>query len=224
MIAIIGVAFLLAIIFGPMAWTRWTMRRHAIHRDDYPGTGGEFARHILDLSELQTVPVEITDQGDHYDPSTKTVRLSRDNFEGKSVTAVAVAAHEVGHALQDRDQYQPLIVRTQSAKIAHWCQLIARGLLIAAPLVMAASPRLALLQLGAAIVIMAGRVVVSLVTLPVEFDASFKRALPILVAGNYMNDKDLIAANSVLRAAAFTYVAGALASIINVIRWFRMGR
>jgi Zn-dependent membrane protease YugP len=95
---------------------------------------------------------------------------------------------------------------------------------LASPATLFASPRLALLQIGAGLTIMVGRVVLHLVTLPVEFDASFQRALPILDRGNYLEKKDLEAANSILRACAWTYVAGALFSMIDVIRWLRFGR
>ena len=224
MLVIIGLVLLAAILFGPSAWTRWTMRRHSQDRPDFPGTGGEFARHILDEAGLEHVPVEVTERGDHYDPMSKTVRLSGQNLNGRSLTAVAVAAHEVGHALQDRDQYGPLKWRTRLATIAMWGQRFAQIIMIASPATLVASPKIALLQLGAGLAIMIGQVIVNLVTLPVEFDASFKRALPILEQGRYLARDDLNRARSVLRAAALTYVAGALFSIINVLRWFRFGR
>lgn len=224
MLAIIGGILLLIICFGPMAWARMTMSRHAKEREDFPGTGGEFARHILDLAELQSVGVEATTIGDHYCPKDKVVRLSKDNLEGRSLTAVAVAAHEVGHALQDRDGYRLLRIRTQMAKVGFWGERIAHVLLVASPATLFASPKLALLQIGAGLALMAGRVVLHLITLPVEFDASFKRALPILDRGNYLENGDLAGAASILRACAWTYVAGALFSVIDVVRWIRFGR
>ena len=105
-----------------------------------------------------------------------------------------------------------------------WGQRFAQIIMIASPATLVASPKIALLQLGAGLAIMIGQVIVNLVTLPVEFDASFKRALPILEQGRYLARDDLNRARSVLRAAALTYVAGALFSIINVLRWFRFGR
>lgn len=224
MLAIVGGILLLIICFGPMTWARMIMSRHAKERQDFPGTGGEFARHILDLAELQSVGVEATEIGDHYCPQDKVVRLSKDNLEGRSLTAVAVAAHEVGHALQDREGYRPLRIRTRIAKVAFWGERIAHVLLVASPATLFASPKLALIQIGAGLTLMAGRVVLHLVTLPVEFDASFKRALPILDKGNYLQKNDLEGAASILRACAWTYVAGALFSVIDVIRWIRFGR
>ena len=224
MLAIFGGVLLLIVCFGPMIWARMTMSRHAKERQDFPGTGGEFARHILDLANLQTVGVEVTTLGDHYSPQEKVVRLSKDNLEGRSLTAVAVAAHEVGHALQDRDGYRPLRVRTRMAKVGFWGERIAHVLLVASPATLFASPKLALFQIGAGLALMVGRVGLHLVTLPVEFDASFNRALPILDRGNYLRKDDLAGATSILRACAWTYVAGALFSVIDVVRWIRFGR
>lgn len=224
MLVVIAGLLLLILCFGPMAWARMVMRRHAKDRQDFPGTGGEFARHILDLANLQTVAVETTAQGDHYSPAEKIVRLSKENFDGRSLTAVAVAAHEVGHALQDRDGYRPLVIRTRLAKVAFWGERAAHILMLASPATLFASPRLALLQIGAGLTLMIGRVVLHLVTLPVEFDASFKRALPILDVGNYLKKDDLAGATSILRACAWTYVASALFSVIDIIRWLRFGR
>ena len=101
---------------------------------------------------------------------------------------------------------------------------IAHVLLVASPATLFASPKLALLQIGAGLTLMVGRVVLHLVTLPVEFDASFNRALPILDKGNYLRKGDLAGATSILRACAWTYVAGALFSVIDIIRWVRFGR
>ncbi len=224
MLAVIGGILLLIICFGPMAWAQMIMRRHAKDRQDFPGTGGEFARHILDLADLQNVAVETTASGDHYSPVEKIVRLSKENFDGRSLTAVAVAAHEVGHALQDRDGYKPLTIRTRFAKVAFWGERLAHVLLVASPATLFASPKLALVQIGSGLVLMVGRVLLHLITLPVEFDASFKRALSILDEGEYLEKKDLAGATSILRACAWTYVAGALFSIIDVVRWLRFGR
>ncbi|MEM7045321.1 MAG: zinc metallopeptidase, partial [Pseudomonadota bacterium] len=105
-----------------------------------------------------------------------------------------------------------------------WGERIAHVLLVASPATLFASPKLALIQIGAGLTLMAGRVALHLITLPVEFDASFNRALPILDKGNYLKKDDLAGATSILRACAWTYVAGALFSVIDVIRWMRFGR
>ncbi|MGI9433746.1 MAG: zinc metallopeptidase [Geminicoccaceae bacterium] len=224
MLLIIGGGLLLLICFGPMAWANLVLKRHASERSDFPGTGGELARHLLDLAGLQHVGLETTATGDHYSPKEKVVRLTKDRHDGRSLTAVAVAAHEVSHALQDRDGYRPLKWRTHLAVIGSWGERIAHVLLIASPASLLASPRLAMLQIAFGITLMLGRVVLHLMTLPVEFDASFKRALPILEGGNYLKKEDLAGAKAILRACAWTYVAGALFSVIDIVRWIRFGR
>lgn len=89
------------VIFGPQLWTRRVFAQHSVPRPDFPGTGAELARHLLDRLDMKHIKVEMTEMGDHYDPETKTVCLMPDKFTGKSLTAVTVAAHEVGHAIQD---------------------------------------------------------------------------------------------------------------------------
>ncbi|MDP4593361.1 MAG: zinc metallopeptidase, partial [Beijerinckiaceae bacterium] len=96
LIILAALAFL-ALIFGPQVWVQRTMREHAGERPDLPGTGAELARHLLDEAGLESVRVEMTEEGDHYDPQDKAVRLTDGNFHGRSVTAAAVAAHEVSH-------------------------------------------------------------------------------------------------------------------------------
>ena len=213
----------LLVVFGPAAWTRFVMKTNSHDRPDFPGTGGELARHLLDEAGLAEVAVEVTDRGDHYDPMEKAVRLSKDNHDGRSLTAVAVAAHEVGHALQDRDGYGPLRTRTRMAKSVHTLQRAGSVILLATPIVagLVRSPAVMLLQVGAGIMTMASAVVIHLVTLPVEFDASFKRALPILDEGGYLPKEDLPAVRRLLRAAALTYVSSSLVSLLNLWRWIR---
>jgi Zn-dependent membrane protease YugP len=107
-----------ALVFGPSLWVKSVMKRHSADRPDFPGTGSELARHILDNAGLQEIAVEQVPTGDHYDPKAKAVHLTKDNYEDRSLTAIAVAAHEVGHALQDRDSYKPLHARQRIIKFA----------------------------------------------------------------------------------------------------------
>ena len=93
LLAIIGLVSFVALIFGPQFWINWTMNGYAAHRSDFPGTGGELARHLLNEAGLKDVKLETTKaMGDHYSPDDKAVRLSESNFKGRSITAVAVAA------------------------------------------------------------------------------------------------------------------------------------
>ncbi len=222
----LAVAALLALVFGPQWWVRSAMRRHAAEREDFPGTGGELARHLLDLGGLQHVKVELAPQGDHYDPVDKAVRLTPPNYDGRSITAVAVAAHEVSHALQDADGNRLLHLRLKLARTAQTIEVVAAIVLATAPVLMALvrSPALLILQVAIVAVLMASRLVVHLLTLPVEFDASFRRALPILQRGGYLEEGDLPAARTVLRAAALTYVAAALVTLLDVTRLLRVLR
>ncbi|NKB81421.1 MAG: peptidase [Nitrospirales bacterium] len=216
----------LVIFLGPQLWVKRIFAQHRIPRDDYPGTGGQLARHLLDRFNLKEVKVETTELGDHYDPITKIVRLTPDNFHEKSLTAVAVAAHEVGHALQDQAQYQPLMERTRLAHVAQKTEKIGSFVMLGIPIVagLARSPVASLLVLGAGLAIMGISTLLHLLTLPVEWDASFKRALPILEKGGYVSAADQLNARKILKAAALTYVAGSLASLLNLWRWIALIR
>ena len=223
---IIIIVAILLLVLGPATWNKMVMRSHALDRPDFPGTGGEFARHLLDEAGLAEVAVEPTDIGNHYDLGKKAVRLTRDLYDGRSLTAVVVAAHEVGHALQDRDGYVPLTSRARTVQSARALQRVGSVILLAAPIValIVRSPAVFLIQLGAGIMTMASGLVANLVTLPVEFDASFKRALPILDRGGYIPKEDLPAARKLLRAAALTYVSSSLMSLLNLWQWLRLLR
>src|SRR4051812_38072877 len=98
--AALGLLIVLAVVFGPSFWVRHMLNRHSAERVDFPGTCGELARHLLDEAGLQTVSVDVTDLGDHYDPDAQAVRLLPAHYNGRSVSAIAIAAHEVSHAVQ----------------------------------------------------------------------------------------------------------------------------
>lgn len=223
LLALLALAFI-ALLFGPQIWVRRTMARHADERPDFAGTGGELAQHLLEEAGLAHVRVEETDEGDHYDPEAKAVRLSQANYHGRSVTAAAVAAHEVGHAIQDAQGYRPLAIRQKLAKASVHVERIGAIVMIASPLMFAVTraPVAMAAQIAGAILILAFTIAVHLVTLPTEFDASYRRALPTLQ--NYLKAEDMPGARRVLRAAAVTYVAAALASLLDVMRWLRLMR
>jgi len=223
---VLGTIVLLTIIFGPSVWAKAVLARHGQDRPDFPGTGGELARHLLDESRLEGIKVEATSDGDHYHPLEKAVRLQRQHHEGRSLSAVVVAAHEVGHALQDRDNYAPLRNRTLLVSYTQHFQRIGAIVLFLAPILTAITraPGLGLMQVVAGILLISISVVVHLFTLPVEFDASFNRALPILERGGYLPRADLPAARRILKACALTYVASSLASLLNLWAWIRFLR
>ena len=223
---ILGLLFIIALAVLPSLWVRAVIARHSVNRPDLPGTGGELARHLLDGMGLPQVKVEETALGDHYDPELKAVRLMPNRFHGRSLSAAVIAAHEVGHAMQDATDSRLLKTRTRLAKSAIMIERVGGLVMLVAPLmvILVRHPGVMLLQLGLGVLILGMGVVLQLTTLPVEFDASFNRALPVLEAGRYIPERDLPAARSILRAAAFTYVAAALMSLINIARWLRVLR
>ena len=215
---------LLAVL--PQYWVKGVIARHSAERPDFAGTGGQFARHILDEMGLKQVGVEETDLGDHYDPEAKTLRLLPQHYNGRSLSAVVIAAHEAGHAMQDATGYRPLKARTRMAKQAIVIEKLGSVVMLAAPIMMliARSPHILLFEIVAGMLILGSSVLLHATTLPVEFDASFGRALPVLKAGNYISERDMKGAREILRAAAFTYVAAAALSMLNVMRWLRVLR
>jgi hypothetical protein len=221
MIYILAIILVLALILGPQLWVRRVLDRYnRMDEENFPGTGGELARHLLDRYDLQEVKVEITESGDHYDPSARAVRLTRDKFDGRTLTAITVAAHECGHAFQHAAAEPLFLLRTRVASISIFAQRIGSLLLFAAPFIVLVTrlPSAALFNISGAFLIMGFAIVMHLLTLPVELDASFKKALPLLSSG-YLTEKQVPAARSILRAAAWTYVAASLASLLNFWRW-----
>ena len=226
MIYIVIVSALLAFIYLPQMWVQWVLNRYNQQTEEnFPGSGGELARHLLDRYELQEIKVEITEAGDHYDPETRSVRLTRDKFEGKTLTAITVAAHECGHAFQHAAAEPMFMLRTRLAKISILAQRFGSFLLFAAPVLVLITkvPSIALLNITGAFLIMGFAVAMHFLTLPVEIDASFNKALPLLESG-YLSKKQVPAARSILRAAAWTYVAASLATLLNFWRWLAVLR
>ena len=215
-----------AVVFGPQIWAKRTFARYSQPQDHFPGTGGELARHLLNMSNLNEIKLEETETGDHYDPTTKTVRLSAANINGKSLTAIAIAAHEVGHAIQDAQEHPMLILRTKLVKTAQIAEKVGSAAIIAAPIatMLTRAPAAGALFFMIGIGSMFVSTLVHLVTLPVEWDASFGKALPMLRAGKYLSEDELKAAEKILKAAALTYVAGSLASLLNLWRWIAILR
>ena len=176
-------------------------------------TGENVARMMLDAAGLYDVPVLETsgELTDHYDPRSRVIRLSRDIYHGTSIASAGIAAHEVGHAIQHQQSYKPLVLRTSMATAVNFSSqasifIFMIGLLFSIPV---------LTNIG--IIFFTVAVIYQLVTLPVEFNAS-KRALNILENKNILYGDEIKGAKSVLSAAAMTYVAAALMSILQLIR------
>lgn len=222
---IIGL-ILVGIVFLPGIWVNRVLERYSTPADRYSGTGADLARHLLDIHDLQTITVEETKDGDHYDPSAKSVRLTTDKFSGRSLTAITVAAHEVGHALQDHEGYKPLKYRTNLIRLTQKFEKLGAAILMISPFVGAITrvPGLSILMFAGGLMTLGTSTVVHLITLPTEFDASFNRALPLLDKQKILLKQDRKHARKLLKAAAFTYVSASLMSLLNIARWFAILR
>jgi Zn-dependent membrane protease YugP len=223
---VIIVMLLLALLVVPSYWVGSVMRRYHHPANRYARTGGQIARELLDALGLAHVVAEVTDKGDHYDPREKVVRLSAENFNSRSLTALTVAAHEVGHALQDARSFPPLRWRTYLVQVVAPVERVGAALLVLTPFAAALlrSPRAGLLGLVVGVATLLLGVGVHLLTLPTELDASFGRALPLLKQRRILRPEDLPRARLLLTAAAFTYVAVALQSLLNIARWWAILR
>lgn len=212
------------LVFGPRLWVNHVLKRHSRNDDDLPATGGELARELLDRQGLSTVKVEPTDVGDHYDPAAKAVRLTRDKFERKSLAAVATAAHEVSHALQDASGYLPFVWRSHLVRIAQTTGQIGSIVLVSVPATaLLTSHTLPPVIVGVAVFSMLGTgLAVQLVTVPTEFNASFGRALPMLRDG-YISGKQDKDAKTILFVCSLTYVASSLVAFLNFWPWLGRG-
>jgi len=198
------------LVLGTQLWIRWVVFRYKSDLPDIPGTGAELARHLLKRFEIDDVVVEETAKfGDHFDSSAPAVRLSPDNYHGRSLTAVAVAAHEVGHAIQWhrneeifklRQRFIPLATKLQRAGLALLSLSPIIGILTRHPAGLAAP------MAGGVLMAICGAATY-LIVLPEEWDASFNKAMPVLADGDYVDEKQLPAVKLILRAAALTYAA-----------------
>ena len=221
MFLVAGVLIVSVLIFGPSLWVKFVMRKHSPEKPEIPGTGGELAKHLIERFSLKDVTVEITDLGDHYDPIEKKVRLSQEHYESKSLTAIAIAAHEVGHAIQDQQGDKRLATRTKMIPIVNRVARLSAIIISLSPVIGIVTrhpmPFSLLLFLGLSGFI--ARMLIHAVTLPIEFDASFSKALPLLREGKYISQSNEKAVSQILKAASLTYVSAALADILNLGRW-----
>jgi len=176
-------------------------------------TGQQVARMMLDEAGLFDIQIQIINQelGDHYSPSERILRLSPDVYNGSSVAAAGIAAHEVGHAIQHKESYKPIVVRNAIVPIVNIGSSFS-WIVFFLGLVLGISK---LTTIG--IILFSGVVVFQLITLPVEFNAS-SRALSILKSRNILYEDEAKGAKKVLKAAAMTYVAEVLHSISQLIR------
>ena len=215
----------IVVLFGPHLWARYVLNRY--NREEYfSGSGIDLARLVVERLDLKGVQVEVTDSADHYDPLDKSIRLTEQTCGRKSLTSVVVAAHEVGHALQDQAGYKPLQTRTRMIGTAQKIERLGAIIMIAVPVLagLTRAPSVGALMFLGGLGTLGIPVLVHLLTLPTEFDASFNRALPLLSSGQYIPPEDMPAARKILLACALTYVANSLIGLLNVWRWIRILR
>lgn len=176
-------------------------------------TAEDVCRDILSKAARMPVSVEST-QGnltDHFDPRSNTLRLSQNVYGSSSIAAVGIAAHECGHALQQSDEYKPLLLRNTIVPVVRFGSMLYFPIFLIG-LLASWEP-----LLYAGIICFAATLVFSLITLPVEFNAS-KRALDMLKSGGYMTQEEISGVRAVLSAAAMTYVAAAISSLLQLLR------
>jgi uncharacterized protein len=201
------------VISGTAAfWVRSSYKKYSKQPSASGLTGAQTARMILDRNNLSSVRVEpVAGQlTDHYDPRSKTIRLSEGNFGRNSVAAVSVAAHEVGHAIQDATGYVPMKLRAGLFPIVAfssqmWLPLFVVGIFVGTPL---------FIQLAA--ILFVAVLAFHVVTLPVEIDAS-TRAYGLLTRYGILSSREAIGTRRVLTAAALTYIAAALTAFLTLL-------
>ena len=207
---------ILFLYLSPIIWFNFIFKKNDKILENMPFNGLEFGRLILKEKGLSDVTIESTMKGDHYDPNEKKVRVKQDRLDNKSITAISVVCHEIGHAIQHNENYKPLERRQILVKNTAWVSKLGGAILyIGLPMLFATGSfpviRGVLILVLLTIII---SVLIHLITLDVEIDASFNKALPILrnkIDSHYHEE-----CRSVLRAAAYTYVIGSLQSFISL--------
>ena len=223
---IIG-AILAILVYVPSFWVRHVMSKNSNEIEDIPGTGAELARHLIDRFQLEGIQVEETKElGDHFDPKDQMVRLSPGNFNGKSLTAVAVAAHEVGHAIQFHRKEKIFELRSRYLPTARILSQAGVAIMWSFPIIgfVLRSPFAVAVVIGLSLLLQLAGALAYLIILPEEWDASFNKALPILVEGEYVEEKQIPIIRKILKAAALTYFSAALANVLHIGRWFMILR
>ena len=204
------------ISFVPVLWVNYVFKKNDTILPNMPFNAYEFGEEIIKELKLKNVSIEKTLIGDHYDLVEQKVKVHEDRFKRKSLTSISIICHEIGHAIQHAQNYSPLITRTKLVKNTQWINQISIDIIyIGLPLIFATG-FLSLIKLCAFIILLSTLigVIIHLITLEVELDASFNRAFPIIkkkIPEVYHNS-----CRSVLRAAAFTYVVGVFKNLISL--------
>lgn len=213
-----GMLILIMLAFGLSVWAQFRVKGTFNRWSDVPNqrgmTGYDAARHMLDTNGLHDVPIEPVRGAlsDHYDPINRVVRLSEPVYYENSISAVSVACHEVGHAIQHKESYPMLALRHRIFPIVNFASGLAPFLLLGGFIFNAFN------LIGLGIIFFSVTVAFQLITLPVEFNAS-NRAREIMVSEGYIRNEEEKGVAKVLNAAALTYVAAALISLLELIRY-----
>ncbi|KZY28634.1 MULTISPECIES: zinc metallopeptidase [unclassified Oleiphilus] len=221
------IALILFVLITPGIWVKYTIKKYAQDLPDIPGTGAELVKHLSKRFELVDLKVEECPDGqDHFSPHESTIRLSKYIYDGRSISAVAIACHEFGHALQYHRNEKIVRLRERYTPIALLIEKAAIAMLGIIPVlvVIFKVPQLGIISLLCGLCAVFISVALQLVILPMEWDASFNKALPIITEGNYLQDDQIEPCRKILKAAAMTYVAATLASVLNVWRWLAILR
>ena len=210
---------------APVIWLNYVFRKNDQILINMPFTGLEFGKLILKDYGLTEVKIEKSLSVDHYDLLEKKVKVTQDRLSKKSLTAISIVCHEIGHAIQHKEKYKALEQRTSLVKNTAWISQIGSSiLLIGIPTILATGyyPLIKVCLLLALLSLLIG-IIVHLITLEVELDASFNKALPILIEKVPPEYHD--SCKSILRAAAFTYVIGVVRNFVSLrFIWLMLSR
>jgi len=226
MLVIIGIIVII-LIFGPQTWVRHVLKKYNAQIEKLDGTGGELATHLIEKLGLNGISVELSaSEASNYNPKNKIISLTPDVYNGKSLTAISISAHLIGHSIQHLIRYKPFLIRSHMEKYLQASEKAASIALISFPLITLIThlPTVGVLILVLGISLLLISVVFHLVTLPIELDASFQRALPILVNGKYISKTTVPIMKKLLLASSLTYLSKSLASILNFYQWISILR
>ena len=207
---------LLSISIPPVIWINYVFKKNDEILPNMPFNGIEFGNQLIKELELKDVCLEKTLIGDHYDLDQRKVKVGEDRLRKKSLTSISIICHEIGHAIQHAENYTPLITRTKLVKNTLWINKIAFAVIYIGLPIIFATGYLPLIKVCILLILLSLfiGVVIHLVTLEVELDASFNKAMPIIkkkIPAVYHDS-----CRSILRAAAFTYVVGVFKNLISL--------
>tara|TARA_B100001093_G_scaffold511037_1_gene578094 strand:- start:466 stop:1140 length:675 start_codon:yes stop_codon:yes gene_type:complete len=200
----------------PVIWLSYVFKKNDKILPNMPFDGYEFGDQLIKELDLKGVSLEKTLIGDHYDLEQRKVKVHEDRLRRKSLTSISVICHEIGHAIQHSQDYSPLITRTKLLKNTQWINKISSAIIYIGLPVIFATGSLSLIKICVLIVLFSlfFGLIIHLVTLEVELDASFNKAYPIIKKKIPKVYHD--SCRSILRAAAFTYVIGVFKNLVSL--------